>query len=53
MMRWNILLTIHDQKIGLEHVRIFRAKAAKLFNVDLCDLSDLFNEYGYAEVNAL
>lgn len=34
--------------LGLEHVKISRAKAAKLFNVDLCDLSDLFNEYGFA-----
>lgn len=39
--------------IGLEHVKISRAKAAKLLNVDLCDLSDLFNEYGFAEVNAV
>lgn len=39
--------------IGLEHVKISRAKAAKLLNVDLCDLSDFFNEYGFAEVNAV
>lgn len=39
--------------IGLEHVKISRAKAAKLLNVDLCDLSDHFNEYGFAEVNAV
>jgi Zn-dependent peptidase ImmA (M78 family)/DNA-binding XRE family transcriptional regulator len=39
--------------IGLEHIKISRAKAAKLLNVDLCDLSDLFNEYGFTEVNAV
>lgn len=39
--------------LGLEHVKISRAKASKLLNVDLCDLSDLFNEYGFAEVNAV
>ncbi len=39
--------------LGLERVKISRAKAAKLLDVDLCDLSDLFNEYGFTEVNAV
>jgi hypothetical protein len=37
--------------LAYEHVKISRAKAAKLLNIDLCDLSDLFNEYGFVEIN--
>lgn len=38
--------------LACEHVKISRAKAAKLLNIDLCDLSDFFNDYGFTEVNA-
>ncbi len=37
--------------LACEHVKITRAKAAKLLNIDLCDLSNLFNEYGFVELN--
>lgn len=37
--------------LACEHVKISRAKAAKLLNIDLCDLSSLFNKYGFIEVN--
>jgi Zn-dependent peptidase ImmA (M78 family)/DNA-binding XRE family transcriptional regulator len=37
--------------LACEHVKISRAKAAKLLNVELCDLSDVFNEYGFVEIN--
>lgn len=37
--------------LAYEHIKISRAKAAKLLNIDLCDLSDLFNEYGFVELN--
>jgi Zn-dependent peptidase ImmA (M78 family)/transcriptional regulator with XRE-family HTH domain len=37
--------------LACEHVKISRSKAAKLLKVDLCDLSDLFNNYGFVEVN--
>lgn len=36
--------------LACEHVKISRAKAAKLLNIELCDLSSLFNEYGFAEI---
>jgi Zn-dependent peptidase ImmA (M78 family)/transcriptional regulator with XRE-family HTH domain len=39
--------------LAYAHVKISRAKAAKLLHVDLCDLSDLFNEYGFVEFEAL
>ena len=38
--------------LACEHVKISRAKAAKLLNIELCDLSSLFNEYGFAEIRA-
>jgi len=37
--------------LAYEHMKISRAKAAKLLNTDLSELSDLFNEYGFVEVN--
>ncbi len=37
--------------LACEHVKISRAKAAKLLKIDLCDLSDVFNEYGFVEIN--
>jgi XRE family transcriptional regulator, fatty acid utilization regulator len=39
--------------LAYEHMKISRAKAAKLLNVDLSELSDFFNEYGFVEVNAI
>lgn len=36
--------------LAYEHMKISRAKAAKLLNTDLSDLSDLFIEYGFVEV---
>ncbi len=38
--------------LAYEHMKISRAKAARLLNTDLSELSDLFNEYGFVEVNA-
>lgn len=37
--------------LACEHVKISRAKAAKLLNIELCDLSEVFNEYGFVEVS--
>lgn len=36
--------------LACEHVKISRAKAAKLLNIELGDLSHLFNEYGFVEI---
>ncbi len=38
--------------LAYEHIKISRAKAAKLLHTDLCDLSDIFNEYGFLEIHA-
>ena len=38
--------------LAYEHMKISRTKAAKLLNTDLSELPDLFNEYGFVEVNA-
>ena len=37
--------------LACEHVKISRAKAAALLGVDLCDLSDVFNAYGFVEIH--
>lgn len=39
--------------LAYEHMKISRAKAAKLLNTDLSELSDLFNEFGFVEFNAI
>jgi Zn-dependent peptidase ImmA (M78 family)/transcriptional regulator with XRE-family HTH domain len=39
--------------LAYEHVKISRAKAAKLLHIDLCDVSDFFSEYGFVEFNAV
>ncbi|MBS0615533.1 MAG: ImmA/IrrE family metallo-endopeptidase [Verrucomicrobia bacterium] len=36
--------------LAMEHLKISRAKAAKLLHVELCDLSPLLNEYGFVEI---
>lgn len=37
--------------LAYEHTKITRAKAARLLNTDLSELSDLFNDYGFIETN--
>lgn len=37
--------------LAYEHTKITRAKAARLLNTDLSELSDLFNDYGFIETS--